>query len=181
MKLSQLSSSALRMLGNCMLTKAALAINLASAATIKTGSSLSYIVDGVYKTLATLAAQALTPIAGFTFFTQPENTTVYYVLAIDGTTGAVVTVQGGYDGQLINNGGIVSYGQSVVPDVPDLTGTAALGGLQTMGTIYTPFGGIKVVVKPGQTWRPGTDALDNATKATYTFYDFAYLPAQDRI
>ena len=182
MKLSQMPAAALRLLGYAVLSKVTLAINAAAAATIKT-AAFTYIIDGIQKTQAALAAQVLTPIAGSAFYVQPENTTVYYTFAID-SAGAIVTIQGGYDGQQINSGGIISVGQSVVPDVPDLSATFAgaptFNGVQTLATTYVPFGILKVATKPGQTFKPGTDALDAAAKATYTWFDVSYLPAQDR-
>lgn len=178
MKLNQLGVSALRNLGTAVLGKAVLAINAASALTVKTTSAIIYAIDGIVYTKAALAAQALTPLSG-AFYTQPISTTVYYTLALD-ASGNVRVVQGTYAGQQINTAGVVTTGDGTVPDVPDLSvGSVDASGNQTLSTAWCPFGIIKVATNGSTTFLPGTDALDKSG-CTFTFYDVMYLPSNEK-
>lgn len=178
--LVDMSSSATRLLGSRNATRAVLAINAASAATVKTTSALEYQVDGLMYTKAALSAQALTALAtaDFTggaglpsggylqpsgstaFYVQPASTTVYYVMVIN-AAGTVRVVQGTYTGQPLSSQGLSATGRSIVPDVPD---------------VWVPFGMIKIVTNSSTTFTPGTTALD-AAGLTVTFYDVGVLPA----
>ena len=145
---------------NMSYVKGVLAINAASAATVKTTNALTYTVDGVQYTKTALSAQALTAYTGNTFYTQPASTTVYYVLGVN-AAGTVYCFQGTYTGQTQNPlRADFSVGDGSIPDVPD--------GV-------TPFGMIKVVTG-ATTFLPGTDALDKAS-VTFTFYDLAVIPS----
>jgi len=178
MKLSQIPSSALRLMGTFNMSRPILAINAASALTVKTTNPVIAVIDGIIRNVAALAAQVLTTLST-PFYVQPASTTVYYTLATDGTL--VRVVQGSWLGQPLIINGINLVGDGTVPDVPDLSvASNTVAGVQILATQWCAFGIVKVVTNAGQTWSPGVDALDNATKATYTFLDVAFLPAQDR-
>lgn len=148
------------MVTNANYGKAVLAINAASAATVKTTNAITYTVDGIYYTKTALAAQALTAFTGQTFYTQPANTTVYYVVALN-AAGTVYCIQGSYAGQTQSYlRADLSVGDGEIPDVPDS---------------LTAIGMIKVVTG-ATTFLPGTDALDKAS-VTFTFYDLAVIPS----
>lgn len=139
---------------------ATLAINAASAATFKTTGAYAYLVDGVYKAKAALAAQAFS--AGHAV--QPIGQTIYYVVGLD-SAGTVTTYQGAA-ASANAMAAAVQLGQSAasvpgsIPDVPN--------GV-------TPVGLIKVVTTSAA-FTPGTTALD-AAGITVTFYDIAVLPS----
>lgn len=183
-KLSDLTSVAAQLLGNMNLSqKPALAINAASAATIKTTGALVFSVGGVMLTKAALAAQALTALAGgptggdfvattselaknylqpnggVGFYVQPVSTTVYYVVCINGAL-TVRVVQGTYDGQQLM-AGLSAPGKSWVPDIPDT---------------WVPIGMLKMTTNASTTFTPGTTAID-AAGLTPVFYDLSVLPA----
>lgn len=179
-KLSDLTSAAARILGNMNLSqKAVLAINAASAATVKTTGALVFLVDGIQYTKAALSAQVLSALAaadfvastsqaalnylqpsGLTgFYVQPASTTVYYVLCVN-NAGTVKVVQGTYDGQQLL-AGLSAPGKSWVPDIPET---------------WTPIGLIKIVTNSSTTFTPATTALD-AAGLTVTFTDLAMLPS----
>lgn len=172
-KLSDLTVAALiALIGYANITPAAaavnLAINAAGAATVKTNSALQYLNNGVIKYKAALAAQSIAPTAGQAYV-QPVSTTVYYTLGLD-AAGAVVVVQGSYDGQKLSldpskglgnsQAGSSWEGDGSIPDVP--------AGV-------TPFGVIKVVTNGVATFTPGTTALD-AAGVTASYFDVAVLP-----
>jgi len=138
-------------LGGMCLTKGVLAINAASAATVKTTNALVYGVAGVLYTKAALAA-----------YVQPINTTALYVLALN-AAGTVAVVQGTYAGQQ------VTYGS-------DLSKIVTAGyGVPTLPAGYTPIGAIKVATNGSATFTAGTTALD-AAGVTATYFDLALLP-----
>lgn len=179
MKLGDINNGPIRAgLGYRNNTRAVLAINAASAATVKTTSAIDYTNNGVYKNKAALSAQSLVP-AGYmfnwqgnavsAFYVQPISTTVYYVIALD-SSGNVNVVQGNYSGQKLSNDPTVGVGQSVagatwvgdgsVPDIP--------AGL-------TPIGMLKVATNASVTFTPGTTLLD-AAGVTVTYSDLELLP-----
>lgn len=160
-----------RIPGSMCLTKATLAINASSAATVKTTGATTISVGGVMKSFSALSAAALTAmsdsdVTGFVqprgaagFYTQPVSTTAYYVLAHNGTSLRVI--QGTYAGQPMQPYGIGAVGNGKVPKCPDG---------------WVPFGIIKVVTDGSTTFAPGTTALD-ASGLTVTFFDIAVNPA----
>lgn len=167
MRLNDVGQTVRGLIGSMNIGKAVLAINAASALTVKTTSALAYVINGIYYSKAILSAQTLVT-GGDAFYTQPASTTVYYVLGID-SSGTVKTFQGTYSGQVwnaaatsasqsANQQGVV--GNGAVPDVDSST--------------YAVFGMIKVVTG-ATTFLPGTDALDKAS-VTFTFYDLAMIP-----
>lgn len=159
-------------LGNANLSKAILAINAASAATVKTTGALAYVIDGILLSKAALAAQAITithdkdgnPVGGANLskFVQPINTTVYYLLCVN-SAGTIATVQGTYAGQSL-----------AYPDLQRIaTGT---GDVPPEPAGYTAFGLIKVTTNGVATFDPATTALD-AAGLTVTFFDLEYVPS----
>jgi hypothetical protein len=145
--------------GNVTMGKAVLAINAASAATVRTTNAITFTNNGILLTKAILAAQALAVRSGGTpFYVQPISTTVYYVLALD-AAGTVVTIQGDFAGRIPPGSVAVSDGS--VPNTPE---------------DLTPFGLIKVVTNGATTFTPATTALD-AAGLTVTFYDISITPA----
>lgn len=162
-KLSAVDTAAARILGNMTFTKGVLAINGASAATVKTTNAIVYSVDGVIYSKAALSAQALTVVSGGTpFYVQPANTTTYYLLAVN-AAGTVITVQGDNTARVSSNGPAATFGLGNVPDAP---------------SGYTPFGLIKVATG-AVTFTPATTALD-AASITFTFYDLSTAPLADK-
>lgn len=173
-KLNDISSKAVREALGAMCvgagTKPILAINAASAATVKTTNALTFSVDGVLYSKAALAAQVLTvkdtlqkAVTGRSvFYVQPANTTVYYVLCID-AAGNVYTVQGTYDGQalLMPDTNMPVTGKGGVPDVDTST--------------YAVIGMIKIALG-ATTFTVGTTALD-AANVTATYFDLVRLPS----
>ena len=158
-------------LGGMCLTKGVLAINAASAATVKTTNALTYGVGGVLYTKAALAAQSIAPTHRFDgkpvtvadpAYVQPINSTVVYVVALN-AAGTVAVVQGTYAGQQ------VTYGSDLSKIV------TAGGGLPTLPAGYTPIGAIKVATNGSTTFTPGTTLLD-AAGLTVTYSDLALLP-----
>lgn len=150
-------------------TKPALQINAASAATVKTATALTYCIDGILYSKAALSAQALTVNATqqkmvtgrSTFYVQPANTTVYYLLCID-AAGTVITVQGTYSGQT-----------GFMPD--SNTPVTFAGGVPDVDTsTYAVIGMLKVALG-ATTFTPGTTLLD-AANVTVTYYDLSHIP-----
>lgn len=177
-KIAGLTSADLRILANMNVTRGVLAINAASAATVKTTNAIVYLVDGIFYNKAALSAQALSALAASdlpaslsnwlqpsglngAFYVQPTGKTVYYVLAMN-AAGTVKVVQGTYDGQELLPGVNSAVGKSIVPDVP---------------APFVPFGLIKVVTGSA-TFTPATTALD-ASNITFTFYDVGMLGVTD--
>lgn len=110
------------LLGYCNYTAAVLAINAASAATFKTTSAYSYIVDGVFKTKAALSAQAFS--AGHA--TVPVGSVGYFVVGLD-AAGAVTTAQGiGSIPDVANGVTAVGLIRVIATSVPFVPGTSAL-------------------------------------------------------
>ena len=58
MNLFSVPSAVARAIGSLCLTKATLAINAGSAATFKSTGTITYLIDGAFKTKAALSAQA---------------------------------------------------------------------------------------------------------------------------
>jgi hypothetical protein len=171
MKLANVLDASIRaMFNNRCATLATLAINAGGAATVRTTGTLTYVVDGVFKTKAALTAQSIAVTHRFNgdavtaadpAYVQPANTTVIYILALN-AAGTVAVVQGSYAGQTIafsRDLSKVLTGQGGVPDLPDG---------------YVPFGAIKVVLG-ATTFTPGTTLLD-AANVTATYFDLAHLP-----
>jgi hypothetical protein len=168
-----------RQFGNMTLSPAAvLAINAASALTVKTTNAITYLKDGKLSSKAALAAVALAAPATtntkcvtgvaltqaecdpWRFYQLPAGKTCYIALALD-NAGAVVAFQGDYAGQALNfRGGGVAKGSGNVPTIPDG---------------FIPFGLIKIVSTTG-TFTPATTALD-AANLTFTFSDISLMPS----
>lgn len=171
-KINKIGDAGLRsLLLNRTLSKATLAINAASAATVRTTGTLSYMLNGVFLTKAAMTAQSIAVTHRFNgdavtaadpAYAQPALTEVFYVLALN-AAGNVAVVQGSYAGQVIrftNDRSKVYSGRGGLPDLPDG---------------YVPFGVIKVVTSGAATFTPGTTALDAANVAA-TYYDVSVLP-----
>lgn len=144
--------------------KPVLAINAASAATVKTTNALVFSIGGIAYTKAALAAQVLTNAvgpAGTGVYVQPISTTVYYTIAVN-AAGTIKVYQGSYTGQVLGAPTPGVYGDGLVPDIE---------------TGYAPVGGIKIVTNASATFTLGTTALD-AAGVTATYADFTGpLPA----
>jgi hypothetical protein len=159
-------------LGYSCKTKAGLAIHGAAAATVDSLAAITVAIDGVLKTKTQLSQQSVAvthdcfgnAVGGnnLSAYVQPTGTTVYYVLATDGTNVAVV--QGSYAGQSLAFPNDLSK---------ILTGK---GGIPAEPAGYTAFGMLKVVTSGGATFTPGTDALDK-TNVTVTYYDLERIPS----
>lgn len=167
-RLSDIANETVRkLLGNRNLNLVTLAINAASAATIKSTGAINYLVNGVLKTKAALSAQSIAITHGYVYV-QPANKTVYYTLGLN-AAGTVCVVQGSYAGQTLSPDPAVGVGVSKmgatwvgdgsIPDVPDG---------------YTPFGVLEVATG-ATTFTPGTTALD-AANVTVTYHEIAVLP-----
>lgn len=166
--LSGITSAPIRdLMGNRSTAKAILAINAASAATVKTTGALAYTVDGIQYAKAILAAQSIAvthdangnPAAGG--YVQPADTIAYLTLGVN-AAGAISVSQGSYLGQDVSLGqaGTTAVGNGRVPPAP---------------SGFTPFGLIKVMVGAA-TFTPGVTALD-AANVTASYFDIAVLPA----
>jgi hypothetical protein len=169
--LSEIQSAVVaKVLGNRCQGKAVLAINAASAATVKTTNAITYTVNGVALTKTALAAQSMVPThdaygdpvaVGILAYVQPASTTVYYVISLN-AAGTVAISQGSYAGQTQvypTNLSKTAIGNGVVPVEP---------------TGYTGVGIVKVVTG-ATTFTPGTTALD-AALVTATYFDVDVLP-----
>lgn len=168
---SIVSAEVRKALANRCLTKATLAINAGSAATIKTTGATIYSIDGVLYSKAALAAQSIAPThdafgnlvaAGVAAYVQPTATTVYYVISLN-SAGNVAVSQGSYAGQV----------QTFANDLSKIyTGTGAIP-VEPAG--YTAIGVIKVAPTSAATFTPGTTALD-AANVNATYFDVSMLP-----
>lgn len=171
--LSHISDASLRkLLGNRCLVKPTLAANDSDDATIKNTGAVLYSIDGVVYTKSALAAQSIAVThgcfgnvvaAGPAAYVQPQNTSVFYVVALN-AGGSVAVVQGSYLGQSIafaNDLTKVLTGDGAIPVEPEG---------------YTAIGVIKVTTAAATTFTPGTTKLD-AAGVTIAFYDVAVLPA----
>lgn len=170
------TSLPVRLLANACFGRVNAAIGATTTAFTTTGTpAVSH--DGALTTLTAQTNTALTALAaadlpaafaqylqpsGLTgFYTQPANTTVFYVIGVT-AGGAWRVVQGTFTGQNIGGSqGISAAGVSMIPDVP------------TEG--FTPVS-IARVVTGATTFVPGTTAL-NAANVTTTFRDVSVLPA----
>lgn len=180
--LSAIGQAAVRILGNMAYSSHVFAKTAGSVATVQTTGAVVFSTDGIMKSKAALSAfnwaddalKASTDLVASlanwlqpsgldgAFYTQPANTTVYYVFAVKGSDASTVrVVQGLYSGQTPMVG-INTGGGGKVPDVPDG---------------FVPFGLMKVVTG-ATTFAPGTDNLDKAS-VTFTFSDLAVLGAND--
>lgn len=160
-------------LGNVALTKGVLAINAATAATVKTTNAISYALNGVLYSKAALAAQSIAvthdawgaPVsaAAFPAYVLPAGKTMYLLLSLN-AAGTVAVSQGTYDGQAVAHGTDLSkvlVGNGAIPQEPEG---------------YTAFGLIKVTTAGAATFTPGTTALD-AANVTASYFDLLYVPA----
>jgi len=161
-----LNSTPERLLANMALGNAAVALGTDTAKLDSSAIPISH--GGVITTLAAMNEVALSALAGSDlptvsvngasvtnpwvqprgiagFYTQPANTTAYYVIGAI-AAGTVKVVQGTYDGQdLTNASGYVGKGKSAIPDVPDG---------------FTPFCVIKIV-NASSTFVPATTSLSD--------------------
>jgi len=170
MKLSDINDATLRaILGNSCKTKITLASSGAGTATVGSTGTITYTVDGIFKTKSALSAQSIAvthdqfgnAVAnGLAAYTQPVSTTVYYVLSLN-AAGTVAVSQGGYSGQSVTSpAGAAQY---------------SAGGLPVVPAGYTPIGIIKVATGASATFVAGTTNLD-AAGVTATFTDVERLP-----
>lgn len=160
---------------NMSLAKAVLALNAASAATVKTTGAVVTCINGITYSRAALAAAALVAMPSslvpnaLPFYTLPIGKTCYLLLVVN-SAGTVYAIQSDFLGRELYAYGRIDKGLGNVPDVPDAipTSTPLTDG-------FAPFGLIKVVATAA-TFLPGTDALDKAS-VTFTFYDISTVPA----
>ena len=133
-----------------------LAINAATAPTVKTTTAINYTIQGQAYVKAILAAVALVAPALVPFYVQPVSTTVYYVLTVN-AAGLVQCYMSNFAGRrFLLNGMPVKGDGSYADGIPN--------------TEFV-FGGIKVVTNGATTFTPATTALD-AAGLTVTFQDF---------
>lgn len=176
---------AIRMaLANRVYSRAVLAINAASAATIKTTNAIDYSVEGLMYQKAILSAQALTldttgqqAISGQSVpHTLQIGQTAYLTLMVD-AAGNVRYLEG-----LPAGATSVVIGSNVVPLPPYKTpqgdGNIPDPNIGQSSELYTMFGYIKVACVSA-TFLPGTDALDKAG-VTFTFQDVSGWPTNPR-
>lgn len=174
--LKQLTGPVRHLVGNRCLSRPVLAIGTTKSA-FNTTAAAEYVIDGIIRNKAAMTSEALVALKASThlpaaladwrqpsgadgsFYVQPANKTVYYVLCLN-AAGTAVVVQGTYDGQPLQGG--YAEGDGSVPMIPD--GVA-------------PFGLIKVVTG-ATTFTVGTTLFD-AANVTTTFYDIASLPASN--
>lgn len=148
----------------------------AGVATVRTTSAIISQIGGVTRTRAALTGQSLAPThdifgqANTSRYTQPINTTVYYVLGVD-AAGAVAVVQGTFQGQNLvppvtaGVGALANSGTSFVGD----------GGIPNLPDGFAPFGLMKAVTNASATFQPGVTGLD-AAGLTLTFWDINLIP-----
>lgn len=159
-----------RLLGDRCYVYGTLAINAASAATVKTTGAVIYSVDGVMYTKAALSAQSIaithdqfgrdvTVQPSLAAYVQPISSTVYYLLGLN-AAGTVCTVQGGYSGQ-----SITLNGQAFVSD----------GSMPALPVGYAPIGVVKIATNGSTTFTAGTTLLD-AAGVTATYFNVSTLP-----
>lgn len=130
---------------------------------------MRFDIDGAQFTAADVTNKALVALAGLqnpitgrdTFYSQPINTTVYYVLCIS-AAGTFYAVQGTYAGQVIARNGRDGVGDGAIPDI-------VLDG-------YAPFAVIKVVNGATAVFTPAT-TFWNATNVTSSACPISVLPS----
>lgn len=169
-KISDVTNQVLKdLLSNMCYSKIVLAINAASAATVKNTGAIIYSNNGVMLTKTALSAQSIVAthfmngkMAVTASQVQPISTTAYYTLGLDGS-GNVCVSQGSWLGMNLSQFqmGTSAVGDGQVPDVP-------------VG--YTPIGVIKIVTNGSTTFQAGVTALD-AAGVTATYFDLALMPA----
>lgn len=161
-KLSHLGGPNRFLHGNINLSRAVVAIGTVKSG-INTTNAIISVIDGIMRSVAALVSQALVT-GGDAFRVQPQNTTVYYVFAVN-AAGLVRTFQGRYLGEPFTSPtGLSLVGDGAVPDIPDG---------------WAPFGMAKVATAAATTFTPNTTLFD-AAGVTTTFYDLMCLPAADR-
>lgn len=170
-RLSNTTDAALRrLLANVCLKAVGLAINAAGAATLKTTSASTHVIDSVFYSKTSTAAMpfAVThrafgePVTtADPGYVQPANTTVYYLVSFDAANNVAIS-QGSYAGQQI------AYSTNLTKV---LTGD---GGYPQEPSGYTAVGVVKVVTG-ATTFTPGTTLLD-AANVTATYFDVARVP-----
>lgn len=157
-------------IANRCFSKAVLAINAASAATVKTTNAIDYCVGGVIYQKAALAAQsiAVTHDArgnASTGYVVPANggvpLTVYFTIGLN-AAGTVAVAQSDFAGRDLSlvSAGTSARGNGLIADTPDG---------------YTNVGVIKIVTNGTATFTAGTTALD-AAGITASYFDIAVLP-----
>lgn len=163
------------LIGTANFTKGGLAINAASAATVKTTATVTYSIGGVLYSKAALSAQSIAvthganglPVAaanGNPAYVQPINSTVIYLVGLD-AAGNVSLTQGAYAGQ------VMSFNGNLAKRVTDVD-----GGVPTPPANVAVIGAFKVVTNGSATFTPGSTALD-AAGVSVTYYDLQVLPA----
>jgi hypothetical protein len=149
----------------------ALAVIGGTASAFSTTGTGPVTVDGVMRSLTAQTNTALAalvaadlpasqanwvqPSGGVGFYTQPANTTAYYVIGVN-AAGTWKVVQGTYTGQPIAGG--YAVGNSQIPDIPDVG--------------FTPVAVMKVVTS-GSAFVPATTALTSIA----TFINVGVLPS----
>lgn len=156
------------------LTKGVLAINAASAATVKTTNALTYAIGGVLYSKAALSAQSIavthganglpvTAMDGNPAYVQPISSTVIYLVSLD-AAGTVSITQGAYAGQ------VMSFNGNISKRVTDVD-----GGVPTLPGGNAVIGALKVTTNASATFTPGSTALDSAG-VSVTYFDLQTLP-----
>lgn len=172
-------------LGNLALSTAGMVIKAASNVAAKNGSAVAYLNDGVFKSLAANTDAVMTAPSGSAAFNPvPAGFTCLFVWTVT-AGGTVKTYQGrpfktetvdgvskwrGYSFVTLGNGStamrmdsdLVDKNSQFLPEIP---------------IDETPFGAVKVPVNTGQTFTPGTTALDNTTVATVVYSNLSNLPS----
>jgi hypothetical protein len=180
-RLSDVVNAAVKnLLGTYNNTKAVLAINLGGAATVKTTSALSVVINGVFAAASALAAQSIAIAAGNGpggggGYVQPFGTTVYYTMGIN-AAGTFAVKQGTYAGQGAATV-MIAAATPIIQSIPGQMGATYVGdgSIPALAAGYCPIGVMKVVTNASTAFTPGTTALD-AAGVTATYFDVAMLP-----
>ena len=184
MNLFSVPSAVARAIGSLCLTKATLAINAGSAATFKSTGTITYLIDGVFKTKAALSAQAFS--SGL--FTVKSGYRCLFAVALD-ASGNVKTFQGPlYKTETVD--GATKYrpyrilqnntpgSSSVIEPIGTLVDSNCRLFPEVPGG-YSVIGAIKVNAASAD-FVPGATALD-AAGVTTTYTDLAFGPASTDI
>lgn len=174
MSYPDLGTAALRQMGNHNWVKSGLAINAASALTIRTTAALEFAIGGILYSAAALAARALTAIPGATPLQAlykipvvrdaagtPISATVYLTIVVN-SVGTAFAIPSQYLNRDLSHLGMAGRGEGSPAECPEG---------------YAPIGVIKIVTVAGQEFHPGVDALDAVAKAAVTYADVAIVPA----
>jgi len=138
------------LLANNNFTAGGLVINAAGATSFKSALPYQYMVDGIFKAKAALAAQAFSPHPQ-----QNIGITQYYAIGLDGS-GNVTTYQGGEETFILN---AIPTTVPTLPSIP--SGICPIGVIKIVST-SAPF-------------LANTTPLDTVGLAV-TYYDVSLMP-----